>query len=340
MLMGGSRQTYKINHNTYVFADAAEQPLDGVGPAGNGIVRENNHVYIATLNGENIDWEKLGQSQGYHHDISIGDLDNNNTMDIFSNSHGGTIFYNNGSSYENEILEISPDGYGNAFFSNEIVDVDNDGINEIIETSYFNSTDDLKNGFRILKRNNSGEYELLLKNNSSQLTQDMGGTWTTSQDLNFDGNNDLIILRESLLDVQPPQTSIEIYYGNGDGSFKSNQLLLPNNVWWQQPNLIDVNNDNLEDIVFGSQGGGNGLRLGNVFEDGFRLENLILINKGNGVFEKYNKQLVGGKGTSMSQFIPFKNKEGKLSFIGVLINGDDLSQEYNVSLWEVTINNL
>lgn len=340
MLMGGIRQTYKINDTKFVFADAAEQPLNGSGPAGNGIVREGNRVYVLDVNGENLNLKTLGESDGFHHDVSIGDLDNNGTLDIFSNSHGGTIFYNNGFDYQSEELEVTADRYGDIFFSNEIVDVDNDGIAEIIESSYYDSTDDLKNGFRILKRNSSGKYDLWLKNNQSQLSEDMGGTWTTSLDLNSDGYNDLMIHRESLLNVFPPKTSFEIYYGDGIGNFTSKQLLIPNDVWWQQPNLLDVNNDGLIDLVFGTQGSGSGLRLGSTYEDGFRLENLIHINKGDGVYEKYNKELLGGVDTSLSQFIPFMDKNNNLSFFGVLINGDTSQDEYTMSIWEVTIKNL
>ena len=59
---------------------------------------------------------------------------------------------------------------------------------------------------------------------------------------------------------------------------------------------MDVNRDGYLDIVFKSRNGS--VRLGQTFEDGFRLNDLIWINKGNGEFEKYSKKdLVGGNFT-------------------------------------------
>ena len=75
-------------------------------------------------------------------------------------------------------------------------------------------------------------------------------------------------------------------------------------------------------MIFSSAGGHSGLRLGQTYEEGFRLENLIYLNNGNGVFEKYNNELIGGENSSMTQFIPFLNKKGKLGFFGTLVYED------------------
>ena len=346
--MGGIRQSYKLNDNTFIFADAAEGPLNGSGPAGNGIVRENNFVYIAKVNGENVSWTKLGNTEGYHHDVSFGYLNNDDFIDIYSNSNRGTIFYGNINGFDNEIINVASDGYGSAFFSNEITDIDNDGINEIIEVAYRESSNDMINGFRIYKRDNDGKYLLYKTNLSSGLPNrnDLGATWTESLDLNFDGNVDLIILREG---ENSGNEILEIYFGDGKGNFNSNQLIESEDIWLLTPFLLDIDLDGDKDLVFSSAGDNQGLRLGKVHEDGFRLENLIYLNNGNGEFQKYQFELIK-EGYGLNQFIPFVNPEGLLSFYSIRVerayNGNDctISNESKcltrVVFWEVTINNL
>lgn len=340
--MGGIRNTYKINPNTFLFADAAEQPLNGT-----GIVREENHLYIAEVSGDNINWTKI-ENEGYHHDVSFGDLNSDGVLDIVSASQG-EIYYGTGGYNFDVVFDKLPRRYGSAYFSNEIVDVDNDGIEEIIEVSYVGSEEDVKNGFRVLKRNDNGNYDLFKKITNTKLNSndDMGGTWIESLDLNNDGNKDLIILREGYVGGEPISGVLEIYFGDGQGNFTSNQLFNGDElgVSFVSPNLMDIDNDADLDIVFTSACmGGNcnnfpGLIPTGTREDGWRLDNLIFINDGSGNYNKYNKELKGPTGTFPTQFIPFINKDGNLSFYGTHV-WDNQDQSALVNIWEITIKNL
>jgi len=341
--MGGVRNTYQINANTFLFADAAEVPLNGT-----GIVREENHIYIAEVNGDNVNWTKI-ENDGYHHDASFGDLNNDGLLDILSVSQG-EIYYGMGGYNFDITFDKLPSRYGTVYFSNEIVDVDNDGVKEIIESAYIGSKEDVKNGFRILKRNNEGNYELFKKNTTSQNNskgRDVGGTWTKSLDLNNDGNQDLIILTEGCVNGTPcAGGTLETYFGDGQGNFNSNQLIDVSDLWLLTPNLLDIDFDGDNDIVFtaGSIGGdykvSTGLRIGGGFNTGFRLDKLIYINQGNGNFEQYSKELIDYNDSYLNSFNPFINKDGKLSFYGSSVHNIEESSLSRVILWEITINNL
>ena len=317
--MEGIRQGYKIDESTFIMSDAAECYSDECKTTYGGIVRPGNFIWLIKVNGDDLIFERIGD-ETFHHDVTYGDLDLDGDMDIISTD--GRIYYQTPSGWEKD-LDWQNTNHGTVFFAIEVLDLDG-GYPEIIQASYLNS-EQWKHGFRILKRNDEGYYEEVHSVTES-LINSYGGEYGASKlesiDINYDGIKDLIIEREGT-GISP--RTVEIYFGNGGYDFTPNQLITSNgNIQWRKHDLLDINNDGFLDIVFSASDSGSGLRLGNTFEDGFRLENLIYINDGFGSFDKINKELVSYSSATLYKFVPHLNKENNLTFHGGLVENNKL----------------
>lgn len=332
--MEGVRQGYWINDSRFIIADAAEcysqSCLDEF-----GIVRDGSYLWVVDIVGDDLSFQKIPKD-GYHHDVSFGDLDNDGDLDYVSTGAGIVYQTSNGFNIDSESL---PPSWGNIFFAVEIVDLDGDGYSEIIQASYVDS-EPLVHGFRVLKRNNNEQYDIVYESTETkhQTYNGMyGANWIRAKDINSDGLYDLLIQREG---NGISENTMEIYFGKSDGTFTSKQLITNNgNIKWLTAELLDVDVDGDLDIVFGAHGGGSGLRLGSRYEDGFRLENLIYINDGFGNFERISNELVSTSSYTFNKFIPYMNKNNELTFWGGLVESYTAS-ESSVYISEVIIKNL
>jgi hypothetical protein len=331
--MEGIRQGYKIDETTLIMSDAAECYSESCKNQ-YGVVRPGNFIWLVKINGEDLSFQKIGD-ETFHHDVSYGDLDLDGDMDVVSTD--GRIYYQTSNGWEVD-YDWENTNHGNIFFAIEILDIDG-GYPEIIQASYLGS--EMKNGFRILKRNNEGDYVKISETTNSLLNPyggEFGASRITSIDINYDGLIDLIIEREGEGGGIYGRT-IEIYTGDGQGTFTPHDLISNNGfIDWTQFNLFDVNEDGYLDIVFTGVGRGSGLRLGSTYESGFRLENLIYINNGLGSFDRINKELISKSTATLGKFVPHINKEKELSFHGGIV--ENRGEGTKIYLTEVTIKNL
>lgn len=358
----GVRQGYKINETTFIWADAAECYTSMETCIDNRISRPGNFIYLIKVNGDDLTFEKIGDEyytnppggppgNPYHHDVGYGDLDGDGDLDVISTDLSDIIYYQNNGSWDGTFYWRKEwDSSDRRFFSLEVSDLDG-GLPEIIQTSYGDYTTELTHGFQIQKRNSEGKYEVVYETTESKhntySTESYGANRTLSIDINYDGIKDLLIQREG---GGPSSNSLEIYFGNNDLTYTSNQLITnQGSIQWTSFDLMDVNNDGLLDIVFTvncqrSRGGTELIPNGgwNTVDGetfGFRLDNLIFINDGVGNFSKPNIDLINYEERTPHKFIPYINKENKLTFYGIgkYVGTGDNKKIYFI---EVTINNL
>jgi len=305
------RNYRQINSSTYLWAGAAEN----YNCSDCSISRPSN-LWVVKVITDDVIFTKVNVENGWFHDASFGDLDNDGLIDIVWNSRD-VYFQNSDGTFRIE-RNVFPDTFGTVYLSFEIGNIIGDSRPEVVAAVYLNPEyEHQRNGYIIYQFNDetrkmdavfktTNPYELITSG-------DFGANYTRIVDINNDGYNDLIIGREGTNSIH--NGLVEIWLGNGTSNLIPLQLIHDNkefNILGFE--LLDVNRDGYLDIVFKSRNGS--VRLGQTFEDGFRLNDLIWINKGNGEFEKYSKKdLVGGVGLSFGKFVPYV-KNGNLTFFG------------------------
>jgi len=227
-----------------------------------------------------------------------------------------------------------------------------DSENEVIMTSYLDGgAIEHLNAYQILRLNKqTGLFEIIYRTNnpnafypSVEITpsEDMGGNYTRILDINNDNINDIIISREGVDSPEIRSFSIEIWLGDGNDNYIPTDLITNENKFWGVGfRLLDIDIDGDLDIVFMTERDGS-IRLASKWEDGFKLNDLIHINNGDGTFDKYSgSDLIGGIGTTFEKFIPYM-RDGSLTFIGTFTELDNYSGEYVDSIiYEATLNNI
>ena len=356
-------RNYQIRDNYVVIGDGNELGY-GARWGGNG--------YIGEINSPNISWTKFTNDDtlAYMHDIGVGDFNQDGLMDVITgpgrdisdpercrdiscNPGPDERIYNfyfqqsNGSFELQEphsVIEYTEDNefafdvndesknFGAGYFSLEANDVDNDGIDEIIASSY--KTVVFKYNEEINKYKLHWHTDQNLDFNNNYVPGDFNmitGEGILSKDINNDGNLDLLLEQVAGSgDWQLSQRTrgIFVYLGNGDGTFTPNQWIpiTFEDLWSSQFIVEDINNDTYPDFVWKSSDGywtsngettnptGDSLEFDYV--DGFIVNELIWINDGTGNFSQYQDKLLYVPDVYSNQLIPYV-KDGKLHILGL-----------------------
>jgi hypothetical protein len=356
-------RNYDREENFLVIGDGNE-----IGEGGNW----KGDIYLGEINND-ITWTKVTQNQedmGYFHGVSIGDLDNDGLLDIaalpdwhfFKNKGGGNFEKLNVNYTEtNEVPDLyhmyplfqgggptenSP-FYCGAGFEIHISDLDEDGVNEIIQSNYgsgevwrdeeWQSICGLNYRVEVFKLNGE-KFDVAWRSDSDEdfFPKDIGGaTRIRSFDMDNDGIKDIIIAREGNFGH-----TIEIWKGKGDLEFEPHSLYNSKDYQFifREFEVMDVNKDGYLDVVLYSNGWGNINGENSLFsgyflnpnndKEGIKLNNFILINDGRGYIAPYSGKELIVKDVYPEKLTPFM-KDDRLHFFGSYIASRDYSEFIN-----------
>lgn len=331
------RNFRKIDDTTFLWGGASENNPNTCNC--NGMIGRPNNIWLVKVVPDDVIFTQINTETSWFHDISYGDIDDDGLFDVIWAPSNDVYFQNPNGTFRLE-RDVFPDsaGIGAGYFSIEAGDLFGDSKVEVVKTIYLTSTsEELRQGFIVYQFNETTrKMEEIFRKRNPLLSGDSGGNNTQIIDINNDGFNDLIISREG--DSGTHNNHTEIWMGDGTpnliptdviGDSKKFQIL--------NTNLMDVNGDGNLDVVFGSRNGS--VRLTSDPWDGFRLNDMIWINDGNGKFSNYTKsELVGGEGFDFGKFIPYM-KDGNLTFFGESFNRPE-NGKARTYINEVTILNL
>ncbi len=344
---------YENDEMFVVIGDAAENAPSTVQTGFDLVIARDGDGYVGKIFGDDIQWKKINNESSKHfwHGHAVGDINFDGLYDVisgrvvFTQNQDGNFTRTNYDSFNQQTNSIQ-EGIIGEFISrdyggsNGIADLNNDGINEIIEPSgsgpeYPESK--YNNGIIIYEFSEvTGYYEPVFRSEDafSLYTGINGGVYLEALDLNNDGLKDLAISKEGLINNSEYGKIIEIWINKGDFQFERKDFFATSPaVPYVSGNLesganyefrtFDVNKDGFMDIVF------NGSRSpGFVSRDQstdkwsqWTLNPLIWLNDGTGNFNMYNdKDLtvyaypIGSNLTPPQTAIPYMNQQGDLSF--------------------------
>ena len=325
--------------------------------------------YIGEIIEDDILWKKFNddQSMSYQHDISIGDINGDDLIDVipFPMYKNHAVFLNNSSSFTpkdgleyfdahnmSELVECDSDedclfhrGMG---LSGQIDDLDNDGVDEIIF-----SGDDT---FIFKKEGDKYKFQSIL--HVKQLYPEynrgdpLGSTMIEIEDLNNDGIKDILISREFIIqnggqDTSRDYHSFDLWIGQGDLNFKAHSIVkVDDDLICREFKLMDVNNDGFLDVILKANFGyytydGFNTDRGYDWDIYFRepepkgviLNELIYVNDGNGKFSKYQEKNLYIDRIKPYQIFPYM-RNGRLHFIGFSFKSDPNLSPNNIPFKE------
>jgi hypothetical protein len=301
--------------------------------------------YFGEIKDDDIIWTRINkdETRSYQHDISLGDLDGDDKMDVivaptffdsdrnlygmFKNVNGvfelkSSTTFMDGTDIptgDSEIDKLS--GMG---LSCQIDDIDNDGVNEIIYSGF--ETYVFKFNGEKYQLHWTGDYKLLDPNSSPG---SIGSTMINFYDINNDNIKDMLISREFPVN-NTFHHSFDAWIGNGDGTFEPKSATIISDILvCREFNVIDANNDGFLDVILRANFGyytydgvttDRGYNWGIFFDKpepkGVILNELIWINDGTGKFSMYNEKTLFVDKIKPYQLIPY-SKDDKLHFIGL-----------------------
>ena len=297
-------------------------------------------IWLGEILQDNIAWNKVTvpETMAYYHDIAFGYLNDDNLIDI-AGTQGknidGEIDYNLFFQNQNKTFEIQPfkssikyseGGYEKQSFSIAIADLNQDGVDEIIVCTKHIS---------ILEFNQSSKkFEVKWSVSHDQIYPEIGmneSFWGTSikiSDFNNDGISDISVAREEVpVNNKIGITSFDVWIGNGDLSFEPSfvKKYLDSEFMFREFEVMDVNQDGNMDIVLKTNGVLGARKSpeyqidNNDIRKGIKIDELIWINNGSGVFEKYFKEDFKLEGVYPRKVIPYMS-QGRLHFAGSITN--------------------
>lgn len=312
-------------------------------------------VFVVKTNGEKLNWTKVSKGKNFYHSAAGGDLDGDGLFDI-SGVHMGT--------YENwfegpHLYKQNSDG---SFIQTRdfmdtvgfigrnlglgatlIANVVGDSKKELITAEYgFNTTYNKNFNERyglaiwgydnVSKRLKNLSY---LKEIGIYSNPDRGTTSIKVSDIDKDGDKDILVAVEGSDEVN----AVQIFKNDGAGNFKPDQIISFSfsNFQFREFELVDINNDGYDDILFHSFHNGSFFRINpdNIYA-GVKLQNNIWINN-LGTFSKYTNEI------NIPNIRPGNLKgfyvNGKIKFIGFgEPNNRVFSFDNRFKLYEITLN--
>ena len=293
-----------------------------------------------------INWVKVNDedNRGFYHGTTFGDLNNDGLLDIggapgqdMGNATWNTKVFlqKEGMTFENKdvIFNYMEKTGNNPPFTLAFSDLFGDEYGEIITANYGGGdpkSDNNLNRIEIFKYDiDKGEYVKHFESSHPTAFYEigMGATSIKAFDFDNDGIKDISVARE---DQQG--NAFEIWKGNGDGTFEphfASPIWSADELQFREFWVFDANNDGYLDILlrpfhYGSLYRTNPVWWSVVESKGIKLNHLIWLNDGNGMFSHYSKEdliiediLVDNVHPYMSKGIlyysgTFTTEEGKL----------------------------
>ena len=308
-----------------------------------------------------IDWTRINsdEDKAFYHGVTGGDLNKDGLWDfggvpfdpeykIFIQEPAGTYTKMNeiwaGDFLENETFGVP--------FTINFADVFGDERDEIITADYGGgdvTQNPFLNNITIYAFNElSQKFELHFRSSEPDIFPlGLGATSIIVEDFNLDGNQDIAVAREE--GIGTPYNSIEVWLGNGDGTFYSSfsKLWEHKELQFREFAVLDANQDGYPDIVLRTNNGtdfwtGDLNNEGEPYQDGISLNQSILINNGSGSFEAYNDRELIFKQSDGYPSVPHNLnpyiKEGRLCFLGARNLNDPGNDGYfDVDIIEICV---
>lgn len=279
----GNPRNYKIDKDgtVYYAEQGLEYSINGRLPFGD--------LWRMKTNGDILSWTKISNKKSFFHDVAIGDINNDGKTDVIG-AHLGT-------DYENWLNEgllpfISKETYYEETrdflsFTNLkqgagatlIVDLNKDGINEILQGDYgLGSWRTPSERFSLLIfTQTNGKYSTYLRPELGVWGNDLsvGATSMKSLDYDNDGDLDLAVAYET----NKSTNGIQLFENKGNLTFTAGQYIETtfNSNQFREFEVMDVDKDGFIDIVTHPFHNGSLFRTSN----GIILQNNILLNKNN-----------------------------------------------------------
>ena len=315
-------RNYEINGSTIALGDGNEIGDDWKGD-----------VLFANINDDgSLDWTTANkpEEQGFFHGTGSGDLNGDGLIDIacapgindkikgvnklplFIQQQDGSFSME----YYIEFIHHAP-------FSVDIVDLDGDGLGEIITADYGggdpNSNPNL-NGLDVYKLNSvSNNYEKVFESNNPTALYNigMGATSIQVSDFNVDGIKDLVISYED-----STGHSFGVWLGKGNFEFEpyfTTPIYPYEEMQFREVSIIDVNEDGFDDIILRPHAFGNLYRIDpDDISKGVKFNHLIWINDGTGKFNYYDRIDLASEEIAIWNLLPYFDN-GRLHFVGAYI---------------------
>jgi hypothetical protein len=349
-------RNFKIKDDFIVIGDGNE-----IGPNVKGN-RWRGNAYLGKIGSRGmIDWVKVNdeKNMAYFHGITMGDLNGDGLIDIGGSPAG----------WENPFaLKIFIQSKKNSFtnldsiviynkeyfppFTLEYVDLNNDGIDEIITADYGHPGENKMNHVMVYSWNKStGKFEntFVSKTPTAFYNVRMGATSIHPFDFTNDGVTDLAIAREGRFGDGPGGAahSFEIWRGLGDGTFAphwSTPIWSANEIQFREFSVFDVNDDSYLDIIFRPFHYGSFYRNNPVWwnvpaNNGIKLNKLIWLNDGTGKFKHYDKDELKIEGININTVTPYMDGKN-LHFVGTFTEPNSIQwgqKAINLTTYDIQV---
>jgi len=357
-LMNQPRNFKLLNANEFVIGDSNEH---GSGPW------RGNMWYGKIKSDGDINWKKINSEadKAYYHGVTGGDLNNDGLWDfggvpadpeykIFIQEQDGSFKKNNDLWKLDLIFDSNNNQIVGPPFTINFENVFGDSRDEIITADYgggyLSDSNPHINHIGVYKINElTGKYELHFKSSEPNILPfGLGATSILVADFNKDNKMDIAVAREDTMIDKV--NSIEVWLGNGDGTFYSSfsKMWKTSELQFREFSVLDADQDGYPDIVLRANGGkkywtGEINPAGDPWPDGINLNSSILINKGDGTFSPYSKRqftykLSEGYGSVPMKINPFL-RDGKLCFLGTQPHLNDYQKDgfYDVDIIEICL---
>ena len=346
-LMDGFRNYDPIDKNgTYVIANHGNE-VSNPRPFGD--------VFVVKTNGDKLNWTKVSKGKSFYHSAAGGDLDGDGLFDIsgvhmgtYENWYEGPHLYkqNSDGSFSQTRNFMDTTGFigrNLGLGATLIADMVGDSKKELIIAEYgfnttFNKNFNERYGIAIFGYDNSTKrlkYISSLKEIGIYSNADRGTTSIKVSDIDKDGDKDILVAVEGSDEVN----AVQVFKNDGAGNFKPGQIIsfTFSNFQFREFELVDINNDGLDDILFHSFHNGSLFRINpNNIYAGVKLQNNIWINSG-GTFAKYpNENTIPNirPGNLKGFFV-----NGKVKFIGFgEPDNRNFSFDNRIKLYEISLN--
>ena len=312
-------------------------------------------IFVVKTIGEKLNWTKVSKGKNFYHSAAGGDLDGDGLFDIsgvhmgtYENWFEGPHLYKQNSDgsfiQTRDFMDtVSFIGKNLGLGATLIADVVGDSKKELITAEYgFNTTYNKNFNERyglaiwgydnVSKRLKNLSY---LKEIGIYSNPDRGTTSIKVSDIDKDGDRDILVAVEGSDEVN----AVQIFKNDGEGNFKPGQIISFSfsNFQFREFELVDINNDGFDDILFHSFHNGSFFRINpdNIYA-GVKLQNNIWINN-LGTFSKYANEI------NIPNIRPGNLKgfyvNGKIKFIGFgEPNNRVFSFDNRFKLYEITLN--